>query len=55
LSNMSSLSILDLTINTDLVCWETEEALNWALSIEYCTKGASCIPGYSGPTDACQP
>jgi Leucine-rich repeat (LRR) protein len=40
LSNLANLSSLYLYGNPDLTCWETEEARDWALSIE----------GYFGPT-----
>jgi Leucine-rich repeat (LRR) protein len=40
LTNLGNLSILYLDGNPDFTCWETEEARDWALSLD----------GYSGPT-----
>lgn len=44
LSNLSNLESLGLDGNPNLVCWETQAALNWALALE---------PLYSGPNDVC--
>ena len=59
-ASLSKLNLihLDLTNNPDLKCWETEEALKWALSIEFCDcskGGCICNPGYFGPKEVCQP
>jgi Leucine-rich repeat (LRR) protein len=43
LANLSSLVTLDLLFNPGLVCWETADALNWALSIDF----------YYGPEVVC--
>jgi Leucine-rich repeat (LRR) protein len=42
LSNLNNLSSLDLSQNPDLTCWETQEAVNWALSLDYYV-GPTCI------------
>ncbi|MEJ2711480.1 MAG: hypothetical protein P8074_27985, partial [Anaerolineales bacterium] len=44
LTNLSNLTILRLNDNPKLFCWETQEALNWALSLYY----------YKGPSQACR-
>jgi hypothetical protein len=43
LSDLSRLHTLDLSNNPNLVCWQTQAALDWALGL-----GA-----YHGPQDAC--
>jgi len=60
LSKLSNLDYLSLSNNPGLTCWETEEALDWALSITYCRYYLAsdiCVPqpGYSGPEEVCQP
>jgi len=40
LTNLVNLDSLDLSNNPDLTCWETEEARDWALSLD----------DYYGPT-----
>ena len=45
LSNLSNLYALSLSNNPDLTCWETQAALDWALTLDY----------YGGPTNVCVP
>ena len=43
LSNLSNLNVLHLALNPDLECWETQEALDWALALS----------AYYGPDQVC--
>ena len=54
LSELEYLGDLYLHGNPDLTCWETQEALDWALSLGWCYKGY-CEPGYIGPKEVCPP